>query len=72
MLHRKQIDPSPVQRARAQRGESQISLAQKSRRSLSTIRNAERGLATLATLQAIARVLGVTVDELTGRKAGDR
>jgi hypothetical protein len=45
-------------------GWSQVQLAIRSRRSLSTIRNAEQGLATTGTLAAIAKALGVEVHVL--------
>ena len=70
MLYRKNMDPNPVRETRIGKNVDQIGLARLSKKSISTIRNAERGLATLSTLQAIARALGVTVDELTGRKGG--
>lgn len=72
MLYRKIIEPNPIREARIVQNIDQIKLARLTKRSLSTIRNAERGLATLATLRAIASALGVTVDELTGRKGGGR
>jgi transcriptional regulator with XRE-family HTH domain len=55
---------NPVRLAREQAGLSQVQLAIRSRRSLSTIRNAEQGLATTNTLAAIAMVLGVDVHAL--------
>jgi transcriptional regulator with XRE-family HTH domain len=55
---------NPVRLAREQAGLSQVQLAIRSRRSLSTIRNAEQGLATTQTLAAIATVLGVDVHTL--------
>ncbi|MBE2252395.1 MAG: helix-turn-helix transcriptional regulator [Myxococcus sp.] len=59
-----------VRAARARAGLTQLQLALRTRLSLSTLRNAERGLFTTATISAIARALGVSVDELIGRKAG--
>lgn len=60
----------PVRAARERAGLTQLELAIRTRLSLSTLRNAERGLSTKATLNAIARALSVSVDELTGRRAG--
>jgi transcriptional regulator with XRE-family HTH domain len=60
---------SPIRAARTRAELTQVQLALCSDLSLTTIRNAERGIATRRTLRAIARVLGVSVDDLTGRKA---
>lgn len=59
---------NPVRQARERAGLSQIQLSLKAKRSLSTLRNAEQGLATKATLAALARALGVPIDVLTGKK----
>lgn len=64
-----QPNTHPIRVARDRAGISQITLSLRAKLSLSTVRNAERGLATKATLTAIARALGVDVDTLTGRKA---
>lgn len=65
-------DPNsnPVRLARLRAQIAQTDLCRLTRKSLSTIRNAERGIATRATLAAIARALNVPLDELTGRKSG--
>ena len=55
---------NPVRQAREQAGLSQVQLAIRSHRSLSTIRNAEQGLATTQTLAAIAKALGVDIHSL--------
>lgn len=60
---------NPIRTARESKKWSQVELSIHSRVSLSTIRNAERGLATARTLRRLARALGVTVDDLTGRRA---
>lgn len=58
----------PVRIARERTGITQVQVAIRSGLSLSTLRNAERGLATKRTLRLLARVFGVEVDALTGRK----
>ena len=63
-----QQNTHPIRLARDRAGITQITLSLRSRLSLSTIRNAERGLATKSTLTAIARALGVSVDVVSGRK----
>jgi transcriptional regulator with XRE-family HTH domain len=63
-----QQNTNPIRIARDRADISQVTLCLRSRLSLSTIRNAERGLATKTTLAAIARALSVSVDTLTGRK----
>lgn len=55
---------SPIRTAREAQNLSQVRLAVLAKKSLSTIRNAEAGLATTETLRAIARVLGVDVHAL--------
>ena len=49
-------------------GLSQVELTRLTGKSLSTVRLAEAGIATRSTLATIAAALGVSVDELTGRK----
>ena len=61
---------NPIRLARERARIPQTMLALRAKRSLSTIRNAERGIATRTTLAAIARALNVSIDELTNRKAG--
>lgn len=58
----------PVRVARERAGLTQVQVAIRSRLSLSTLRNAERGLATKRTLRLLARVLSVGLDTLTERK----
>ena len=62
-----QQNNNPIRLARDKRGITQITLSLWTKRGLSTIRNAERGIATKSTLSAIARALGVSIDTLTGR-----
>lgn len=59
---------NPIAVIRTKRGLTQTEVARLTRLSLGTVRNAERGLHTRTTLAKLARVLSVTVDELTGRK----
>ena len=61
---------NPIQLARHRAGISQVTLSLRARLSLSTIRNAEHGIATRSTLAAVARALGISVDELIGRRGG--
>ena len=56
-----------IEEARTRAGKSKYQLAIETKLSLNTIRLATQGIATLATLVALARVLGTTVDALTGR-----
>ena len=52
---------------------SQQVLATRAGISIARLRDLELyGAATTETLNLLARVLGITVDELTGRKGGDR
>jgi hypothetical protein len=67
-----QQNNNPIRLARDQKGVTQVTLSLWSKRSLTTIRNAERGIATKTTLKAIARALGVSIDVLTGRKEVSR
>ena len=55
---------NPVRLAREAAGLSQVQLALRAKRSITTIRNAEQGLATTNTLAAIAKALGVEVYRL--------
>ena len=56
---------------RTQLGLSQQVTATRAGMSMNRLRDLERySLATIDTLTRLARVLGVSVDELTGRKAG--
>ena len=72
-LARKQLHPGLGERVRHLRrrdGRSARLLSVQANISLNRLRDAEvHNLATTATLNAIARALGVSVDELTGRKA---
>ena len=60
--------PNPIWSARLKAEITQVDLCRRARVSLSTLRNAERGIVTTSTLNKIARALGVSVDDLTGRK----
>lgn len=57
---------NPICREREAKGLTQVDLARETRRSITTIRYAERGLASPATLRAISRILGVSVERLLG------
>jgi transcriptional regulator with XRE-family HTH domain len=63
-------ETNPFLAARKRAKKTQLQLAVLTGLSLTTLRNAERGLSTGATLRRVARVLGVSVEELLGRKAG--
>lgn len=60
---------NPVRLARLRARKEQVALARETNRSVTTIRNAERGIASRKTLLAIAKALNVSIDELMGRKA---
>lgn len=60
---------NPIRAARLQLGLTQIQLALRTRRSLSTIRLAERGVVSKSTLTSIAAVLNLPVDRLLGHDA---
>lgn len=62
-----QQNTHPIRLARDRAGFTQVTLSLRAGLSLSTIRNAERGIATRPTLAKIARVLGVGVDVLRNR-----
>jgi transcriptional regulator with XRE-family HTH domain len=59
---------NPIRLARDRAGLDQIAVALRARISLSTLRLAERGIASTRTRAAIARALGIDVDALLGRK----
>lgn len=61
-----------IEGARIRAGLTKYRLAVRSGLSLQTVRMACQGIATMRTLNALARVLGVEVDVLTGRKGGTR
>ena len=56
--------------ARIAKGLTQIQLCLKAKVSLSTLRNAERGLATRATLTRLARVLSVPFEAIAKPRDG--
>ncbi len=58
-----------IEEARKRAGKTKFRLAVETRLSLGTVRLATQGIATTATLNRLAQVLGVTIDELTGRTA---
>ena len=60
---------NPVRRERRAKGKTQTELALLAKRSLSTIRLAERGIATSSTLLAISKALGVDVHALRSSSA---
>jgi transcriptional regulator with XRE-family HTH domain len=60
--------PNPIWTVRLRDGRTQIEVCVEAGLSLSTLRNAERGLATRQTIAKLAKVFGVPVDVLTGRK----
>ncbi|MCC6747965.1 MAG: helix-turn-helix domain-containing protein [Deltaproteobacteria bacterium] len=63
--------PHPIRLERERLGLTQVDLSLRSQLSLSTIRLAERGVATDRTLEAIAGVLGVSARKIAGpREAG--
>lgn len=64
--------PNPIWSARINAEFTQVELCRIARISLSTLRNAERGIVTTATLAKIARALNVPVDRLAGRSEGAR
>ena len=55
-----------LRRTRLEAGFSQIELSLKTGKSLTTIRLAERGIASLMTLEAVAKALGVEVSLFGG------
>ncbi len=59
-----------IEAARKRAGLSKYRLAVRSGLSPNTVRLAELGIASIRTLNALARALEVSVDELTGRKGG--
>ena len=59
-----QHPPNPIWSARLEAGLSQLTLCVRARVSLSTLRNAERGIVTHATLTKLSRALGVSLDLL--------
>jgi len=59
-----------IQGARIKAGLTKYRLAIRSGLSLGTVRLAEQGIASTRTLNALATALGLTVDELTGRRGG--
>ena len=61
-----------IEEARNRAGLTKFKLAVRAGLSLQTVRTACQGIATTRTLTALARALGVEVDTLTGRKAGER
>jgi transcriptional regulator with XRE-family HTH domain len=63
-----QHPPNAIWSARTSAEITQVDLCRLARISLSTLRNAERGIVTTATLVKLARALNVHVDQLTGRK----
>lgn len=69
-MHAKHGSPVQVTRESRRISQFQLTLRTSPRLSLSTVRLAERGLHSARTLRILARALGVTVDDLTGRKAG--
>ncbi|MFT3836397.1 MAG: helix-turn-helix transcriptional regulator [Myxococcaceae bacterium] len=64
--------PNPVREIRNRVGLSQVQLAVKSGVSLSTLRLAELGLASGRTLEALARTLEVTVEQLVNANGARR
>ena len=58
-----------IEEARQRAGLTKYRLAVRAGLSLNTVRIACQGIATTRTLNALARVLGVSVDVLTGRKS---
>lgn len=68
------VDPNlagVIEEARKRAGLTKFKLAIRSGLSLGTVRLASQGIATTRTLTAIARALGVDVDSLAGRRAGE-
>lgn len=61
MLNNTTRRPNPVRAAREKAGITQFQLALRTELSLSTVRNAERGIGSVHTFAAIARVLRVEV-----------
>lgn len=59
-----------IEEARVRAGLTKYRLAIRAGLSLNTTRLACQGIATSRTLNCVAKALGVSVDELTGRKAG--
>lgn len=59
-----------IEEARIRAGLTKYRLAIRAGLSLNTVRIACQGIATTRTLNCVAKALGVSVDELTGRKAG--
>lgn len=69
--NKKRFYPGLTDRLRGLRKTSRQVAATRAETTLPTFADAENhGLATPETLRKIARVLGVSVDELTGRKSG--
>lgn len=64
-----QRNTNPVAVARVRAGLSQVELALRAGKSVSTVRLAEAGIATTATLTCLAKALELpSIDELTGRR----
>lgn len=62
--------PNPIRSVREAAGLSQVELSLLARVCLSTLRNAEQGIATRRTLRLLARALKLSsVDQLSGRRA---
>lgn len=58
-----------IEAARVKAGLTKFRLAVVSGLSLQTVRGACQGIATTRTIAAIAKAVGVSIDELTGRRA---
>lgn len=65
-------ESSRIAVVRRERGHRQTDLCRLAGLSLSTLRNAERGIATRRTLRLLARALEVSIDELTRRRESRR